>query len=45
VNLGETVGHDWIVLDGVHGGERVVVDGLQKVRPGMQVNPKLFQAR
>jgi membrane fusion protein (multidrug efflux system) len=45
VNLGETVGHDWIVLDGVHGGERVVVDGLQKVRPGVQVNPKPFQAR
>jgi len=45
VNLGETVGHDWIIRDGVHAGERVVVDGLQKVRPGMQVNPKPFQAR
>ena len=45
VNLGETVGHDWIVREGVKPGERVVVDGLQKVRPGMQVNPKPFQAR
>ena len=45
VNLGETVGHDWIVRDGVKPGERVLVEGLQKVRPGMQVNPKPFQAR
>jgi len=45
VNLGETVGHDWIILDGIHAGERVVVGGLQKVRPGMQVSTKPFQAR
>jgi membrane fusion protein (multidrug efflux system) len=45
VALGETVGHDWIVREGVKPGERVVVDGLQKVRPGMQVNPKPVEAR
>jgi len=45
VNLGETVGHQWIVRDGVKPGERVVVEGLQKVRQGMQVNPKPFEAR
>ena len=45
VNLGETVGHDSIILDGIHAGERVVVGGLQKVRPGMQVSTKPFQAR
>ena len=45
VNLGETVGHDWIVRDGVKPGERVVVEGLQKVRQGVQVNPKPFEAR
>jgi len=45
VQLGETVGHDWIVRDGVKPGERVVVDGIQKVRPGMQVDPKPFAAR
>ena len=45
VKLGETVGHNWIVLDGVNAGERVIVAGLQKVRPGAQVDPKPFQAR
>jgi hypothetical protein len=30
---------------GVNPGERVVVEGVQKVRPGMQVNPKPFEAK
>src|SRR5207342_1113401 len=30
VNLGETVGSQWIISDGVKPGERVVVQGLQK---------------
>ncbi len=45
VTLGETVGHDWIVKEGVRPGERVVVEGLQKVRPGMLVDPKPFHER
>jgi len=45
VSLGETFGHDWIVLKGVNPGERVIVDGVQKVRPGMQVDPKPFDGR
>ncbi len=45
VSLGDTFGHDWIVRSGLNPGERVVAEGLQKVRPGMQVNPKPFQAR
>ncbi|HEY2859300.1 MAG TPA: efflux RND transporter periplasmic adaptor subunit [Terracidiphilus sp.] len=45
VTLGETVGHDWIVREGVHAGERVLVEGLQKVRPGTQVVPKPYEAR
>jgi membrane fusion protein (multidrug efflux system) len=45
VTLGETFGHDWIVLDGVKPGERVVVEGVQKVRAGMRVDPKPFQER
>jgi membrane fusion protein (multidrug efflux system) len=45
VQLGETVGHDWIVRAGVKPGERVVVEGLQKVRQGMQVDPKPFEAK
>jgi len=45
VKLGETVGHDWIVREGVRRGERVIVEGLQKVRQGTVVNPKPLDAR
>jgi RND family efflux transporter MFP subunit len=45
VTVGETVGHDWIINSGVHAGERVVVEGVQKVKTGAQVVPKPFQAR
>ena len=43
VTLGDTVGHQWIVRDGVKPGERVIVEGLQKVRTGMIVAPKPVQ--
>lgn len=45
VKVGETVGHDWIIREGINAGERVIVEGLQKVRQGVQVNPKPFEAR
>jgi len=45
VQLGETVGDEWIVREGIKPGERVVVEGLQKVRQGMRVDPKPFAAR
>jgi membrane fusion protein (multidrug efflux system) len=45
VALGETVGHDWIVTNGVKPGERVIVEGVQKVHPGVQVDPKPFRER
>jgi membrane fusion protein (multidrug efflux system) len=37
--LGQRVGSDYIVTEGVKGGERIIVEGLQKVRPGDTVNP------
>jgi membrane fusion protein (multidrug efflux system) len=43
--LGDTVGKQWIVRDGVKAGERVIVEGLQKVRTGTVVDPRPFQAR
>jgi RND family efflux transporter MFP subunit len=42
VQVGDRVGTQWIVADGLQPGERVVAEGVQKVRPGMQVNPKPF---
>lgn len=32
-----TVGDQWLVSDGVRAGERVIVEGVQKVRPGAVV--------
>jgi membrane fusion protein, multidrug efflux system len=40
VKVGDQVGSDWIVEDGLKMGERVVADGLFKIGPGMPVNPK-----
>jgi len=42
IQVGDRVGNQWIVSDGLKLGERVIVEGVQKVRPGMQVNPKPF---
>ncbi|NUM54618.1 MAG: efflux RND transporter periplasmic adaptor subunit [Candidatus Hydrogenedentes bacterium] len=39
VELGHWTGADWIVLSGLSGGERVIVEGLTKVRPGSEVKP------
>jgi len=40
VKVGDRIGSDWVVEEGVKPGERVVTDGLFKIRPGAQVNPK-----
>lgn len=37
VRLGEWSGSDWIIESGLTSGERVVVEGLQRVQPGMKV--------
>ncbi len=34
-----TVGDRWLIDEGLRAGERVVVEGLQKVQPGMTVSP------
>jgi RND family efflux transporter MFP subunit len=39
ITVGERVGKYWIVNDGVKPGERVVVEGLLKVRDGSPVKP------
>jgi membrane fusion protein (multidrug efflux system) len=35
--LDERIGDFFVVTEGLKPGERVVVEGLQRVRPGMQV--------
>ena len=39
VTLGPRVGQDYIVTEGVKAGESVIVEGIQKVRPGDIANP------
>ena len=45
VTVGDRVGNDWVIPDGLKPGEKVIAEGIQKVRPGAQVNPKPFSAQ
>jgi membrane fusion protein (multidrug efflux system) len=40
VKVGERVGTQWIIETGLKPGDRVVAEGIQKVRPGAIVTPK-----
>jgi membrane fusion protein (multidrug efflux system) len=42
VVMGERIGENWIVLQGLKTGERVIVEGLQKAMPGTAVDAKPF---
>ena len=37
----ERIGSDWVIDEGLKPGDRVIVEGLLKVKDGMQVTPKL----
>jgi len=37
VTVGQRIGSDWVIEDGLKPGERIVVEGLQKVREGAPV--------
>ena len=41
VKAGERVDDQWIIESGVKPGERVIVEGIQKVTPGIKVNASL----
>lgn len=45
VSLGASVGGERVITRGLETGERVVVGGLMKVRPGMRVAPRLLGAK
>jgi len=40
VKVGERVGSKWVIEEGLNPAERVVTDGLFKIRPGAPVTPK-----
>jgi membrane fusion protein (multidrug efflux system) len=39
IKVGEWSGSDWIVQDGLKSGDRVVLDNLMKLQPGVKVEP------
>ncbi|MBV8050394.1 MAG: efflux RND transporter periplasmic adaptor subunit [Acidobacteriaceae bacterium] len=45
VTVGDRVGSRWIIAEGLNPGERVVAEGVQKVRTGATVKPTLFEAQ
>jgi len=42
VKVAERIGSDWIIEEGLKLGEKIVVEGTQKVKPDMVVNPQPF---
>jgi membrane fusion protein (multidrug efflux system) len=44
VKVGDRVGSMWIINEGLSPGERVVAEGVQKVRSGIQVQPEQFKS-
>lgn len=42
VTVGDRLGSDWVISDGLNPGDKVVAEGIQKVRPGAQVDPQPF---
>jgi membrane fusion protein (multidrug efflux system) len=44
VRVGDRTGSQWIIEEGVHAGQRVVVEGLQKVREGTLVTTTNYVA-
>jgi membrane fusion protein (multidrug efflux system) len=44
VTVGDRVGTQWVIAEGLNAGERIVAEGVQKVRAGLQVKPKPFAA-
>ena len=39
ITAGNWQGKDWVILDGLKAGEKVIVDNLIKIRPGAKVDP------
>jgi RND family efflux transporter MFP subunit len=44
VTVGPQVGSEWVITDGVKAGEQVIVQGVQRLRPGIVVQPKTYAA-
>lgn len=45
IKVARTIGDNWLVSDGLKAGDRVIVEGFQKARPGTAVKPMPFGAK
>ena len=43
LTTGRTIGSDWLVTDGISPGDRIIVEGLQHVRPGQPAKAVPFR--
>jgi len=44
IKTGNRVGSDWVITDGLEPADKIVVEGLQKVRDGVKVRPTAAKA-
>ena len=44
IQVARTVGDDWLVSSGLQPGDKVIVEGIQKARPGTEVKAVPFQS-
>jgi len=44
LKVDRTIGSNWLVTDGLSDGDKVIIEGLQKIRPGAPVNPSEIQS-
>lgn len=44
IKIGSAKGNQWLVLSGLNAGDKVMVDGFQKLQPGATVKPVAWQA-
>jgi membrane fusion protein (multidrug efflux system) len=45
IELGQQIGQEFVATSGLSGGERVIIEGVQKVRPGEVVEPTTAPAQ
>jgi len=44
IKTGQVVGDQWLILEGLQAGEKIIIGGLQKVRPGAEVTTVAYKA-
>ena len=45
ITVDRTIGDKWLVSSGLTSGDRVVMEGSQKARPGTSVKPVVFREK